>query len=209
MTYPSVGLGNTAAESVTPVVFASHAQSTAQSRLDADCIARIGRRDESALAELQRQFRGIVLSVGRRILCNDMDAEEVVAETFWVAWDRAADFKPELGSVAAWLIMIARSRAIDKLRSLSRRGREMSMDDFFDLASPLLGPDEVSIQRQRARAVRKAMEQLPEKQLHAIELAYFRGMTHCEIAEYSGIPLGTAKTQVRQALINLRKLLDI
>ena len=83
------------------------------------------------------------------------------------------------------------------------------MDDLFDLASPFPGPDEVSIQRQRARAVRNAMGQLPEKQLRAIELAYFRGMTHCEIAEYSGIPLGTAKTQMRQALINLRKLLGL
>ena len=83
------------------------------------------------------------------------------------------------------------------------------MDDFFDLTSPFLGPDEVSIQKQRARAVRLAMEQLPEKQLQAIELAYFRGMTHYEIAEHSSIALGTAKTQLRQALINLRKLLGL
>ena len=83
------------------------------------------------------------------------------------------------------------------------------MDEFFDLASPFLGPDEVSVQRQRARAVRRAMEQLPANQLQAIELAYFRGMTHSEIAEYNGIPLGTAKTQVRLALINLRKLFGL
>lgn len=207
MTYPSVGLLNSEAEPATPAILGQHAPVTAQ--LAADRVARIGRRDESALAELQRQFRGMVLSVGRRILGDDMDAEEVVAETFWVVWNRATDFNPELGSVAAWLMTIARSRAIDKLRSLTRRRGEASTDDFFDLASPFLGPDEVSIQRQRAHAVRRAMEQLPEKQFQAIELAYFRGMTHCEIAEYNGIPLGTAKTQVRQALINLRKLFGL
>lgn len=209
MTYPSVRLVNSAAEPAKAADSGPPAQSTAQWAIDADRIARIGRSEESALAELQRQFRGMVHSIGRRILRNDMDAEEVVAETFWVAWNRASDFKPELGSVAGWLTTIARSRAIDKLRSLTRRRGEMSMDDFFDLASPFLGPDEVSIQRQRARSVRRAMEQLPEKQRQAIELAYFRGMTHCEIAEYSGIPLGTAKTQVRQALISLRRLLGL
>lgn len=209
MTYQSAGLANSTAEPVNTAVFGSHSRTTAHLTPDADRVARISRGDESALADLQRQFRGMVLSVGRRILRNEMDAEEVVAETFWVAWNHAADFRPELGSVAAWLITIARSRAIDKLRSLTRRRLEFSMEDFFDLASPFLGPDEVSMQKQRARAVRRAMEQLPEKQLQAVELAYFRGMTHCEIAEYSGIPLGTAKTQVRQALINLRKVLGL
>ena len=84
MTYPSVGLLNSEAEPATPAILGQHAPVTAQ--LAADRVARIGRRDESALAELQRQFRGMVLSVGRRILGDDMDAEEVVAETFWVVW---------------------------------------------------------------------------------------------------------------------------
>ena len=121
MTYPSVGFVNSAAEAANPAVFGSHAQSTTELAPDADRIARISRGDESALAELQSRFRGMVLSVGRRILRNDTDAEEVVAETFWAAWNRAADFRRELGSVAAWLMTIARSRAIDKLRSLTRR----------------------------------------------------------------------------------------
>jgi RNA polymerase sigma-70 factor, ECF subfamily len=159
--------------------------------------------------ETWSQFRGLLISVSRQILRDSMDAEEVVAETFWVAWNWAAEFNPERGSVAAWLTSIARSRAIDRLRSLTRRRCEFSLDDFFDVAGPFMGPDEVSIQKQRARAVRSAIRKLPERQRQAIELAYFRGMTHCEIAEYNGIPLGTAKTHLRQAVRNLRTLFGL
>jgi len=174
-----------------------------------EIISQIANQDQGALEQLHRRFYGKVISVSHRILGNAEDAEEVAADTFLEAWRRAESFKPEAGSLSSWLMMIARCRAIDKLRSKVRRRGEESLDSFYDLASPAIGQEQIEILRQRAAVLRHAMTALPEKQRDLIELAYFQGMTHSEIAAHRGIPLGSAKTRLRIAIIRLRKMLGL
>ncbi len=175
---------------------------------DTDIILRVANKDQSAFEQLYRRFYRPVLSISRSVLRNAEDAEEAAADTMLEAWRRAESFKPEAGTLSTWVMMIARCRAIDKLRSRCRR-REESLDGFSDLASSSMDPEGIELLRQGAKILRQAMTSLPEKQRDFIEFAYFEGMTHSEIAAHCGVPLGSAKTRLRLAILKLRKMLDL
>jgi RNA polymerase sigma-70 factor (ECF subfamily) len=175
---------------------------------DIDMILQMAKKDQDAFEQLYRRLYRPVLSISRSILRNAEDAEEAAADAILEAWRRAESFKPEAGTLFTWVMMIARCRAIDRLRSKSRR-REESLDSFCDLASSSMDPEQIEILRQRAKILRRAMTALPEKQRDFIQLAYFEGMTHSEIAAHRGVPLGSAKTRLRLAILKLRKILDL
>jgi RNA polymerase sigma-70 factor (ECF subfamily) len=180
--------------------------------VDLALIDRIKQGDSSALDELYRRYSSPVFSLVWKILQNSEEAEDVSLDVFWQIWRQAERYDISRGAPPAWIFTLARSRAIDRLRARQRReDRTISIDDPDIHIDPLdenATPDQVASFRQTRDAVRKAMSTLSGVQREAVELAFFQGLTHVEIAERLGQPLGTIKTRIRQGLIRLRKQLD-
>ncbi|HEX3236457.1 MAG TPA: sigma-70 family RNA polymerase sigma factor [Gemmatimonadales bacterium] len=180
---------------------------------DGDLIVQVAGGDERAIATLYERYGGVLYAVAYRIVGQRADAEEVVIEAFAQAWREAPRFASERGSVAGWLTMIARSRALDTVRARSRRDRltASAAADRTGL-SPAMGawhsdPAGVVDHAERRAKVREALESLSPPQRQAIELAYFEGLSQSEIAERLQEPLGTIKTRVRLAMQKLRESL--
>jgi RNA polymerase sigma-70 factor (ECF subfamily) len=163
-------------------------------------LTRIGQRDENAMEEIFRRYSGPVYSVALRVLRDSGQAEDVLQEVFLQLWRKPAAFVQNRGSLGAWLVVIARNRAIDVLR---RRKPSDSVDDVV-LASTVNVADEAE-RNTMMEKVRRVIADLPMEQRKSLELAYFEGLSHTEIASRTGDPLGTVKTRIRQALISLRK----
>jgi RNA polymerase sigma-70 factor (ECF subfamily) len=163
-------------------------------------LTRIGQRDESAMEEIFRRHSGPVYSVALRVLRDSGQAEDILQEVFLQLWRKPAAFVQNRGSLGAWLVVIARNRAIDVLR---RRKPSDSVDDVV-LASTVNVADEAE-RNTMMEKVRRVIADLPVEQRKSLELAYFEGLSHTEIASRTGDPLGTVKTRIRQALISLRK----
>jgi RNA polymerase sigma-70 factor (ECF subfamily) len=163
-------------------------------------LARIGQHDENAMEALFRRYSGPVYSVALRVLHDSGQAEDVMQEVFLQLWRNSTAFVEERGSLGAWLVVIARNRAIDQLR---RRRPADSVEDVV-LASSVnvAGEAERNVMMEK---VRRVLNDLPAEQRKSLELAYFEGLSHSEIASRTGDPLGTVKTRIRQALISLRK----
>ena len=169
-------------------------------------VLRIVRREEAALAEVYDRYASLVYAVALRVLREATAAEEVLQDTFHRLWVVAARFDPQRGSLPAWLAVAARHRAIDRLRQ-----RDPEPDGDADMVTggveirvPYDLEDEVFRERMAER-VRAAMERLPEAQRGAIELAYYEGLTHTELARKTGEPLGTIKSRLRSAVAALRR----
>jgi len=174
----------------------------------AELVRRIAAGDAAALSELYDLSSRYVYGICLKVLRNPADAEEVTLDVYTQAWRQAARFDANRGEPLAWLLMLARSRAIDRLRA--RGGARRHEEDFEkvrDLASPLVDPESGSALAERASTVRAALADLPAEQREVIELAYFQGLTHTEIAEKLAQPLGTAKSRIRLALQHLRQSL--
>jgi RNA polymerase sigma-70 factor (ECF subfamily) len=163
-------------------------------------LTRIEQRDENAMEEIFRRYSGPVYSVALRVLRDSSQAEDVLQEVFLQLWRKPAAFVQNRGSLGAWLVVIARNRAIDVLR---RRKPSDSVDDVV-LASTVNVADEAE-RNTMMEKVRRVIADLPMEQRKSLELAYFEGLSHTEIASRTGDPLGTVKTRIRQALISLRK----
>jgi RNA polymerase sigma-70 factor (ECF subfamily) len=187
-------------------------KSSAPAPLDLELIERIRKGDQSALDLLYKRYSSPVYSLIWKILQNSEEAEDVALDVFWQVWRQADRYDPARGAPPAWIFTLARSRAIDRLRSRNRReDRTISIDDpnlHFDPLDENASADQVVSFRQSRDAVRAAMEKLSAVQREAVELAFLKGMTHVEISEQLGQPLGTVKTRIRQGLIRLRKHLD-
>ena len=167
---------------------------------DAATLARIGQHDESAMEEIFQRYSGPVYSVALRVLHDTGQAEDVLQEVFLQLWRNPGAFVQDRGSLGAWLIVVARNRSIDLLR---RRKPSDSVEDVI-LASPVNVADEAE-RNVMMEKVRRVLAELPPDQRKSLELAYFEGLSHTEIASRTGDPLGTVKTRIRQALITLRK----
>jgi RNA polymerase sigma-70 factor, ECF subfamily len=167
---------------------------------DSALLTRIGQRDENAMEEIFRRYSGPVYSVALRVLHDTGQAEDVLQEVFLQLWRNPTAFVQDRGSLGAWLVVVARNRAIDLLR---RRKPSDSVEDVI-LASSVNVADEAE-RNIMMEKVRRALAELPSEQRKSLELAYFEGLSHTEIASRTGDPLGTVKTRIRQALITLRK----
>ena len=166
----------------------------------------IAARDEAALAQLYDRYDRILFGLLMRILNNREEAEDVLQETFLQIWRKAADFDESRGRPFTWLVTLARSRAIDRLRTLASRervaeagAREVS-EKVSDAATDALKSEQRGL-------VSDALAKLPDEQKRPIMLAYFDGLTQTEIATRLGAPLGTVKTRMRTGMIRLRELL--
>lgn len=170
---------------------------------DADLLAAIARGEESSLRALYDRYASILLGVVLRILRSRTEAEDVLQDVFLQTWQRAADYDPARGRPFLWLSMIARSRALDRLRSLGLRERVASDAGKEPVADVAEAADDVA-RAEEGEIVRKVLEEIPESQREALLLAYFEGLTQTEIAARTGKPLGTVKTHTRLGLLKLR-----
>jgi RNA polymerase sigma-70 factor (ECF subfamily) len=170
---------------------------------DLDLLDRVRRGDEDAMAALYDRYGKVVYSVSLRVLRDPASAEDVLQDVFMSLWRRPDTFVPARGSLGGWLAVVARNRSIDVLR----RKRPSEQVEEIYLASPfnLADQAERNTTMERARAV---IARLPLEQRKTLEMAYFDGLTHSEIAEMTGDPLGTVKTRIRSALMTLRKELQ-
>lgn len=173
-----------------------------------ECVTRTAAGEQTALAALYDETNHLVYGLALRILGDTADAEEVTLEVYTQVWKSAKHFDPRRGNAAAWLVMLTRSRAIDHLRSnASRKEREEPLDWIFDLPASTECPEQASALGEQRRWVRAALEQLSPEQREAIELAFFSGLTHQELAARLDQPLGTVKTRIRLGMMKLRELL--
>ena len=171
-------------------------------------IERIAAGDGPALAALYDQHARAVYSLALRILRNPSDAEDVVQEVFAQVWRQSARYEAAKATVTGWLLMQTRSRAIDKLRGRKVRPEGADTSAVLDRTADLAPSPESEVERtERATRVRAALDSLPLLQRMAVELAYYEGLTHAEIASHLEQPLGTVKTRIRQALMTLRAAL--
>ena len=163
-----------------------------------------------ALSRLYDRHAAIVFGLARRILMRVEDAEEVVQDVFAQVWRDAGRYVPERATVAGWIVMLARTRAIDRLRARKARP-DQTHGTEPNPAAPLTAsgrdPEQVAVSEEDGRNVRKALEALPPEQRMLVDLAYYEGLTQSEIAERTGVPLGTVKTRVRAAMATLRSAL--
>ncbi|MGH3472774.1 MAG: sigma-70 family RNA polymerase sigma factor [Nocardioidaceae bacterium] len=170
---------------------------------------RVAEGDQEAFAQLYDQTSRTVFGIVLRVLRDQAQAEEVTQEVYVQAWRQARNYDSTLGSPATWLNTLAHRRAIDRVRS-SQRARRRDQREF-DLQVGLehqADPAEVTVARDEGRRVRSALADLPDAQRTALSLAYFEGLTQRQVAESLQIPLGTAKTRIRDAMTRLRYALE-
>ena len=175
-----------------------------QSGTDHELIDRIKNRDKPAFKEIYSRFSQAVFNLAFRMLGNRGDAEEVVQDIFLQVWNKAPTYDRGRGAVSTWIINIARSRSIDKLRTLGYRNKnteinEEKMSSNSDFSRILEDREEMK------NVIEKALDKLPDTQRAAIEIVYFEGLTHIEAAEELNEPVGTIKTRIRLGVIKIKE----
>ncbi len=174
--------------------------------LDRTCMSRLCAGDTQALEELYDRHTPMLYGVVFRIVGRAHDAEEVLQDTWVQAWKRAETWEPARGTVAAWLLTLARSRAIDRLRSIASRQRAETAAPPPEPAASGDPPASDAARSQLREQVSDALATLAPRQREVLELAYFGGLSQSEIAGRVGAPLGTVKSWTRQALMRLREV---
>jgi RNA polymerase sigma-70 factor, ECF subfamily len=172
---------------------------------DLDLIRQMAQKDGAALDAFYERYKRTAFALVYRIVGNREDAEDVLVDVFWQAWQQADRYDPSRGKPLAWLLTIARTRAIDSVRSHGSRRTE-DLESQPEKAAPAPSADPF-VQADTREAVVDALRTLPEQQRVALELAYYQGMSHTEIAAALNQPLGTVKDRIRNGMLHLRKRL--
>jgi RNA polymerase sigma-70 factor (ECF subfamily) len=163
-------------------------------------LGRVEARDQGAMAEIFDTYSRMAYSIALRVLKDPAQAEDVMQDVFFQVWQNPRAFAPERGSLGAWLAVVVRNRSIDAMRR--RRPSDPVEEVVLASGADVAGEVERATMMERVRGV---LKNLPPEQRESLELAFFGGMTHAEIAEKKSEPLGTVKTRIRMALICLRK----
>jgi RNA polymerase sigma-70 factor (ECF subfamily) len=174
-------------------------------RVDIALINRVAARDSTAVGELYDRHSRLLYGLILRIIRDRSEAEEILQEVFVQVWTRADTYDVQLGPPVAWLVRIARNRAIDRLRANTVRARTI---ESTPLPPPIATPEAHATLTEQQRAVVRALNGLPAEQRQLIEAAYFQGLTQAELAERFDLPLGTVKTRVRTGMTTLRRELQ-
>jgi RNA polymerase sigma-70 factor (ECF subfamily) len=189
-------------------MFVAMAEDKQVEREDRDLIRRMASKNADALDLFYMRYNRLAFSLVLRILGNREDAEDVLSDVFWQVWQQSSRYDSARGKPLAWLLTIARTRAIDRLRSRARQPAEnrgaVEQQDREPAAPADTDPFVLGDLRE---AVREALQTLPEQQRIPLEMAYFEGMSHTEIAAALGQPLGTVKDRIRVGMMHLRKRL--
>ena len=174
-------------------------------------MAGVAEGNENALTQLYDSTSRIVYGLVLRILGNSSSAEEVTLDVYLRVWRTARSYDSARGTVSSWLITLARSRAIDAVRSRQVRSAmfEQPLEEISDPQDRRRDPEQLSIESAQAHIISNLLAELPVDQRQAIKLAYFLGLSHSEIAARSGLPLGTVKTRIRLGMLRLRELLAL
>ncbi len=175
----------------------------ARSPADERLLDRVRARDAQAMAELFDRYGGMVYSVALRVLRDSGHAEDVMQDVFFNLWENPKSFVSARGSLGAWLLVVARNRSIDALR---RRKPSDSVDEVVLPAKTNLAAE--AERNTIMEKVRGVMNGLPPDQQKSLQMAFFEGLSHSEIAAKTGDPLGTVKTRIRTALISVRKAIQ-
>ena len=171
-------------------------------------IARVVDSDQTALGLLYESLVGQVYGLALRITRRVQLAEEVVQDTFWQVWRQAPRFGPERGSAKAWIMTIARSRALDALRCIEPNECNLEPEALALIeASDVDIPPDLLVAIQQGDQLHAALASLDSMPRQLVSLAFFRGLSHDEIAEHTGLPLGTVKSHIRRALLTLQQIL--
>ena len=190
-----------------------HSQAVAQPPLMyeqewAGLLARIAAGDQPALAEFYDASSAKVFGLVMKILADRTVAEEVTMDVYTQVWRRASTYDTERGTPGSWLMMLAKTSAIDRFRSsYLERGRQVPLDQAAELPGDAATPEQYSADLERQRLVQEAMASLSAEQRQAIALAYYWGLSQSEIADRLQLPLGTVKTRMRLGMIRLREVL--
>jgi len=173
----------------------------------AELLESISKRDEPSLRILYRETSNYVYPVAYRILNNKNDAEEVTLEVFTQVWEKASDYDPKLSTPLSWILMITRSRSIDRFRKEKQKRKfELQIDTISQ--STTTSPDKASAFSEQRDIVKDALSKLNPIQKQMIELAYFSGLTQSEISRYLDMPLGTVKSTIRKSMSILREFFE-
>lgn len=173
---------------------------------DIELLRAIALGDEGALGQLYDRYRLILFGLVMRILHSRAEAEDCLQDVFLQVWRQASEFDEARGRPFTWLVTLARSRAIDRLRALSSRDRT-AHEAAREVVEETSDAVEDAIRSEQSAVVRQALAALPAEQRLVLEMAYFEGLTQSEIAERLGQPLGTVKTRTRSGMTKLRELL--
>lgn len=175
----------------------------------AQLLARCALADRRAFERLYRQTSAQLFGLVVRIVKNQDLASEILQEGYVKIWNRAEDFNPDKAKPITWMGAIVRNQAIDVLRrSAHQPAASETVEDLVWLADDAAGPLEIASQEQRENSVYGCFDQLQGPQREAIKLAYFSGLTHEEVAQHMGKPLGTVKSWIRRGLLRLKNCLD-
>ena len=174
----------------------------------AHLVGEIARGNERALEQLYDATVGKLYALAFAILRRMEDAEEVVCATYAYAWANSSSYSKARGSVLAWLLMMCRSRAIDRVRQLRAIRDVVDLSALSDMQCEDTRPDDLLLLAQQSSRVRSALEKLSPERRQLVALAFFAGMSHSEMAEATHIPLGTVKSHMRRALRELREELE-
>lgn len=185
---------------------------TRQSR-DAELLRRVATRDRAALGELYDRFSRPLFATAARMLNDHREAEDLVHDVFVTLWEKAPHFEENRGSAFAWAVTLTRNRAIDRIRQSKRRQELLnpsthSLLEFTDLSGQERSSNDDLQNKESAATVRAAVLELPAEEQKALNLAFFGGLTHHEIAAQLQQPLGTIKTRIRRGLLKLKDLLS-
>ena len=178
------------------------------STVDHTLLARVAKGDQEAFERLYAQTSSLLYTLVLRIVGKPADASDLLQEVYLEAWRKASNYDAARGAPMAWLVTLARSRAIDRVRSLAARGKGVtaSLDDMppSDLAAQNADALDIRTAKERQTLVRASLKTLPSVQQQVIDLAFYEGLTHVEISERLNVPLGTIKTRIRLAMKKLR-----
>jgi RNA polymerase sigma-70 factor (ECF subfamily) len=173
---------------------------------DVVLLDRLASRDAEALSTLYDRHSRLLFSLILRILRSRAEAEEVLQEVFLAVWTKADTYQPTLGTPVGWLLRLARNRSIDRLRTAGVQARTV------ENVSPnptQENPETAAARSEESGRLHRALDTLPAEQRELLEQAYFRGLSHSELAAAFGLPLGTVKTRVRAGMLTLRRQLGI
>jgi RNA polymerase sigma-70 factor (ECF subfamily) len=180
----------------------------ARDALDLVAMQRILAGDDAGLAELYDRHAPLVFGVALKIVRDQNEAEDVVHDAFVTIVERADQFRPERGSVVAWLVTTVRNLALDRARRRARRAQITDEELRYEPSEPVADPEALSWLEHRRAAMLAALAKVPEAQRRTLEVAFFEGLSYPEIAEREGVPLGTVKSRAARALAALRAALE-